>query len=88
LLGRYGKASYAIQISVKLEQAERMAERLRQIIKDRLFVLAGKKENITVSIGISTRTEAAQDFLSVLRCADIGLYQAKYGSGNSVRVNI
>jgi diguanylate cyclase (GGDEF)-like protein len=88
LFGRYGKASYAVQVSMEPDRAKHLAEHLRYLVQKRAFRLGGNKESITVSIGVSSRTKKTPDFLEVLKLADIGLYKAKHGVGNAVHVNV
>jgi diguanylate cyclase (GGDEF)-like protein len=88
LFGRYGKGSFAIQVSVEPERARHLAEHLRYLAQKRAFLLEGNKESLTVSIGVSSRTSKNLDFLSVLKRADIGLNKAKFGAGNIVHVNV
>ncbi|HEY3487292.1 MAG TPA: GGDEF domain-containing protein [Gammaproteobacteria bacterium] len=88
LFGRYGKASFAVQVSMEPNQARQLAEQLRYLVQKRAFKMDETRESITVSIGVSSRTPKTLDFLAVLKCADIGLYKAKYGTGNTVHVNV
>jgi diguanylate cyclase (GGDEF)-like protein len=88
LFGRYGKGSFAIQLSVEPERARHLAEHLRYLVQKRAFLLEGNRESLTVSVGVSSRTSKTLDFLSVLKRADIGLTRAKFGAGNIVHVNV
>lgn len=88
LFGRYGKASFAVQVSMEPDRARHLAEHLRYLVQKRAFKLDGNKESITVSIGVSSRTSKTLDFLAVLKRADISLNKAKYGVGNTVHVNV
>jgi diguanylate cyclase (GGDEF)-like protein len=87
LFGRYGKASFAVQASMDSDRAKHLAEQLRYLVQKRAFMMDGAKESITVSIGVASRNSKTLDFLSVLKRADIGLYKAKHGVGNTVHVN-
>jgi diguanylate cyclase (GGDEF)-like protein len=87
LLGRYGKASFAIQVSIDTNRAKHLAEQMRYLVQKRAFMLDGVKESITVSIGVSSRTAKTLDFLAVLKHADISLNKAKHGVGNTVHIN-
>jgi diguanylate cyclase (GGDEF)-like protein len=86
LLGRYGSGSFALQVPVSLEQARRLAEKLRLAICKHRLTVDTEKVSLTVSIGVSARDASAPDFLSLLRGADIGLYLARGDNGNAVRV--
>lgn len=88
LFGRYGKASFAVQVSMESDRAKHLAEHLRYLVQKRAFKLDGNRELITVSIGVSSRTSKNPDFLAVLKRADISLNKAKYGVGNTVHVNV
>jgi diguanylate cyclase (GGDEF)-like protein len=88
LFGRYGKASFAVQASMEPDRARQLAEHMRYLVQKRAFKLEGNREEITVSIGVSSRTSKNPDFLAVLKRADIGLNKAKYGVGNTVHVNV
>lgn len=88
LFGRYGKASFAVQVSLESDRAKHLAEHLRYLVQKRAFKLDGSRESITVSIGVSSRTSKNPDFLAVLKRADISLNKAKYGVGNTVHVNV
>jgi diguanylate cyclase (GGDEF)-like protein len=88
LFGRYGKASFAVQASMEPDRARQLAEHVRYLVQKRAFKLEGNREEITVSIGVSSRTLKNADFLAVLKRADIGLNKAKYGVGNTVHVNV
>lgn len=88
LIGRYGKASFAMQVPMEPDRAKHLAEQLRFLVQKRAFILDGNKEPVTISIGVSSKTAKNLDFLSVLRRADIGLNKAKYGAGNTVHVYV
>jgi diguanylate cyclase (GGDEF)-like protein len=88
LLGRYGKASFAVQVSMEPDKTKHLAEHLRYLVQKRAFMFDGSREAVTISIGVSSRTSKTLDFLSVLKRADISLNKAKYGVGNTVHVNV
>ncbi len=88
LLGTYGKGSFAIQLPMGLALAKDMAENMRQTIEKSVLMVDGYKTNVTVSIGVSCLSKSTLDFLSVLRCADLGLFMARDAKGNTVRVNV
>jgi len=79
LLGRYGSGSFALQLPVPFEQARQLAEKLRQVIGKHNLTVGSEKIDLSVNFGVSARDEAAPDFLSLLRGADIGLYLARGG---------
>lgn len=87
LLGRYGSGSFAVQLPLPLATAQQLAEGLRYTIEACAVKLNGNKVKVTVSIGVSCFGDAASDFLSMLRSADIGLYRARDANGNTVRVS-
>ncbi len=87
LIGHYGQGSYAIQLAKDIDQAKEFAERLRQQIQNQVLKMNGYKVQATVSIGLSAQSKTSMDFLSVVRCADMGLFLARDANGNTVRVN-
>lgn len=57
--------------------SEMLAERIRSEVAGSVYDLNGTKLDVTLSIGIGTRIASDKDFLSILKRADSGLYQAK-----------
>ena len=63
-----------------------MAEKLRQIVEVREFLLRNQVVPMTVSIGISQVNSRDQDPMQVLERADEAMYQAKLVGRNRVVV--
>lgn len=77
-LARLGGDEFLIvvpQISDR-ETAERVGKKLLEAI-GAPYLLAGKRSKVSVSIGISIFPEDAQDRESLMKCADLALYEAK-----------
>jgi diguanylate cyclase (GGDEF)-like protein len=87
ILGRYGEGSLAMQLPLPLAEAKTIAEHLRAAIRKHPLRIDGARVDVSVSVGVSARDASSVDFLSLLRGADIGLYLARDGAGNSVRVH-
>ena len=77
-VSRHGGDEFVVVLS-ELEHAEDAAEGARKIIAalTRPHNLAGQELHITVSIGISIYPDDGGDAETLLRCADIALYQVK-----------
>ena len=70
------------------EEAMRLAERLRVAIEketSRAWVGTGARK-MTVSMGVSTFPDDAEDREKLIYCADGALYEAKRSGKNKVRV--
>jgi diguanylate cyclase (GGDEF)-like protein len=61
-----------------------VAERLRTGIAGEKFVIGQLAIPVSVSVGVSTRTNAAQDVDWTLQVADSALYEAKRKGRNRV----
>ncbi|HET6631768.1 MAG TPA: GGDEF domain-containing protein [Rhodanobacteraceae bacterium] len=62
------------------------AERLRAGVERREFVLGGRPEHVTVSVGVATVSNTCDTPGLLLQAADAALYEAKEGGRNQVRV--
>ncbi|MBC7236605.1 MAG: diguanylate cyclase [Chloroflexi bacterium] len=63
----------------------KLAERLRQVIADTPFVINGKQENISVSVGVGVfQPGLGQNMDTVVSMADQSCYLAKERGGNQV----
>ncbi len=69
-----------------LEQAKRIADSLRQLVRDFRFVWKGKSFEIGVSIGLVNITATSGTIESVLSAADMACYAAKDTGRNRVHV--
>jgi diguanylate cyclase (GGDEF)-like protein len=80
LVARYGGEEFAVLLlETSLEEAERVAERLRVAVKALMFTHASGLLQITMSFGIASLTNQQTDSLDeLLQRADKALYAAKH----------
>jgi diguanylate cyclase (GGDEF)-like protein len=87
IFARYGGEEFAVAMpQTNLEHAVRAAERLRQSVAETPMVAHGSPLFITVSIGVTVAGSLSADLSTVLKRADIALYQAKSNGRNRVEV--
>lgn len=94
IAGRYGGEEFSILLPfTKIEEAQRVAERLRKTIEDKEIDISKvnpesdvKTINVTLSLGIYEMTANDNDE-DLLKKADKALYQAKNTGRNKVVVN-
>lgn len=85
LLGRYGGEEFAVILTeTDKEQARFAAERIRQAIEQKKIRAYDEDLKITISIGIATFPEDAQDITTLIDRADWALYRAKQTGRNRV----
>ncbi|MBS7698247.1 MULTISPECIES: PleD family two-component system response regulator [unclassified Chelatococcus] len=87
VVARFGGEEVVIMVpDATLEAAEAMAERIREAIEHRPFLVNGERESVdvTVSIGVAARLTSDQSPGDLLRRADQALYQAKQAGRNCV----
>lgn len=78
---RFGGEEFTVLLpSTGLEGALALAERLRQMVNDTVFL----HRPITVSIGVATLPEGSQDANGLISAADKALYRAKQDGRNRV----
>ena len=88
VLGRYGGEEFVVLLpNTELDQAMRLAERLKQAINAEWFRAQGVPVAVTVSIGATTRLPE-DNIDRLLQRADIALYDAKAKGRNRVVSNI
>jgi len=82
---RYGGEEFCVILpSTDMDQAVRVAERLRQNFADFIFITdSGEKTNATISIGLA-EFKKNDDEKSLFDKADKALYQAKHSGRNRV----
>lgn len=88
ILGSYGQGTFAVQLPVDLLVAQQLAETLRSKVELNEFKAGNSYVKVTISVGVSTLSEDAVNFKTMLHSADMGLFLAKDDSGNVVRVSI
>jgi len=87
LLARLGGDEFGVLLeNCPLEQAQIVADLLRQTVKDFHFVWQNKAFVIGVSIGLVPLTQDCESLASVLSCADSACYAAKDLGRNRVHV--
>ncbi|MFN3397937.1 MAG: EAL domain-containing protein, partial [Sulfurimicrobium sp.] len=87
LLARLGGDEFGVLLeNCPLEQAQIVADLLRQTVKDFHFLWQNKAFVIGVSIGLVPLTQDCESLASVLSCADSACYAAKDLGRNRVHV--
>lgn len=86
LFARYGGEEFAVVLpETEVAGAERLAERLRELVADQPFEYDGRSLAVTISLGLTTtdgdETLAAPQFIAR---ADEKLYQAKKAGRNKI----
>lgn len=69
-----------------MEEATRVAVRLRKVVEEMSIGYSEKELHVTVSIGVSTITSSTPDYKTLNKQADIALYAAKNKGRNRVEV--
>lgn len=88
VFGRYGGEEFVVLLpNTELEQAIRLAERLKQAVNAQWFRAQGVPVAVSVSIGVTTR-QPEDKIDSLLQRADLALYEAKAKGRNQVVSNI
>ncbi|GAC1346733.1 MAG: GGDEF domain-containing protein [Isosphaeraceae bacterium] len=87
LLARYGGEEFLLILPDSVEtEALELAERLRTAVSSRAFILPDSLARVTVSIGVATTQGGERPtHSSLIRCADLKLYQAKHDGRDCVR---
>lgn len=84
---RLGGEEFGILLpNTGLQEAQLLAERLRQKIEETSFDFQDQSINMTASLGVSSYKMPAQTLDELFHCADIALYQAKNAGRNQVSV--
>jgi diguanylate cyclase (GGDEF)-like protein len=85
VFARFGGDEFALLLpETSREQAFMTIERVRLVLADQPFVLAGKPVSITISSGIASLSSDQETFDVLLSRADQALYQAKEAGRNCV----
>lgn len=84
VIARYGGEEFCLLLpETEIEGAAAVAERIRKLVEEEEFIVAGKRIPLTASFGVASHIPDAPDKLSALmRQADEALYHAK-GSGRN-----
>jgi hypothetical protein len=82
--GRYGGEEFTVIMpSCSLENTLVTAERMRQKVEALPFITrSGRERHVTISLGCSVFPHSAADPATVLKAADLALYEAKRGGRN------
>jgi len=87
IVGRYGGEEFGvILINADKEKSFRTAERIRSNVENFAFEFDGKKEDITISIGLSQFPEHGDDTHNIIANADQAMYRVKEMQGNKVKM--
>ena len=86
IAGRLGGEEFALALPEgTLESAVAAAERLRQLVAERIVAVKARRLSVTVSIGASAADAGMSGFDELLKGADVALYDAKHSGRNCVR---
>lgn len=86
-LGRFGGEEFIIAlVKTPLQEAQKVAQRIRVMLSNLTQECAGEEIRYTVSIGLTTRLDEDDDLESLLNKADLCLYEAKRNGRNQVVV--
>lgn len=84
-VGRYGGEEFIILLpETKLENAGKLAERIKNRISETVFDVGDYSITVTISAGISGLRTHGDTFEEMLQAADLALYQAKRRGKNQV----
>ena len=85
IAGRLGGEEFALILpEATLDRAASAAERLRQLVADRVVIADGRAISVTISIGVSVCHADTSGIDELLKQADVALYQAKLSGRNRV----
>ena len=85
-IGRLGGDEFAVVVSTPTNSfgAQFVADRIQKALRTP-FVLEDREVLVTVSIGIASCPANSDDFESLIRCADVAMYDAKASGRNTFR---
>jgi diguanylate cyclase (GGDEF)-like protein len=88
VFARYGGDEFvALCPETDIQQCVEIAERLRHFLEGSPMQFGENKLAITISVGVSGAKTEIPDIGTLLKCADIALYEAKDAGRNRVKVN-
>lgn len=79
-VARYGGEEFAVILpETNRAQALTVAERLRQLVDTRVFTVRGRERigRVTISVGVATFPDDAQEVEALIHAADMALFRAK-----------
>ena len=84
-LGRIGGEEFAVLLpESSADDALNLANRIRESVEKKIFILEGDEVKITVSIGVGKLTEHDTIIQTILKRADIALFKAKNNGRNQI----
>ncbi len=87
IVGRYGGEEFMILLpDTKLEEAGKIAERIRAIIQHHDYVFEGKRIPVTSSLGVAAWRPVHATAEALIQEADALLYESKRGGRNRVTI--
>jgi len=87
LLGRYGGEEFCVALpDTSKDSAYKTAERMRRRMMKHDFLVQQGKMGLTISIGVASSPDDAEDAEGLIALADKALYSAKRGGRNQVFV--
>jgi len=86
LIARYGGEEFIVMLPrISNHAAEKVARRIRKNVADTAFEVEDLKIDLTVSIGLASKTNADEKLLDLIKHADEAMYAAKHAGRNTVR---
>lgn len=84
---RLGGEEFAVALpNTQMAEAQRIAERIRDVVSRELYAVVEPKIYVTISIGVTQLHVGESQVASALNRADAALYAAKQGGRNRVEV--
>lgn len=85
IIGRLGGEEFGILLpQTNLDEAQVIAERIRQRVESTLILYDGKEIRVTISLGLIQNNDTIDDFNTLVVLGDKCLYQAKEQGRNRV----
>jgi len=85
LLARYSEDQFVITLpNVKHETAAKLAEQIQKKVKDAPFATKGHKLDVTISLGIASKTPVNNTLQAIVANAEKALANAKSNGSNSI----
>ena len=86
-MGRYGGKEFLLLLpNTSLEDAEKIAERIRKAVENADIDTGKERLRLTVSIGLANRKGADLALDELVASADNGVYRAKESGRNTVKI--
>ena len=89
LIARFGGEEFIVTLpNIDLDEAKKVAWRIRQAMNDAPFQVSGHEITVTVSLGLASRTSHGDTLSELIERADSALYSAKDAGKNTVVVSL